>query len=90
VRNTISDVYVMLFFGAVGFCLHKLRLPAAPIAFGLILGPLLEENIRRSLIISRGSWSVFLERPISLLLVLLSAAALLYPVFEWWRRRAKQ
>lgn len=90
VRNTMSDVYVMMFFGAVGYCLHMLKLPAAPIAFGLILGPLLEENIRRSLIINRGSWSVFLERPISLILVLLSAAALLYPVFDWWRKRAKQ
>lgn len=89
IRNTMSDVYVMIFFGAVGFVLHKLRLPAAPLAFGLILGPLLEENMRRSLIVSRGSWSVFIERPISLALLLLSAAALLYPLVGWWRRRRR-
>ncbi|MCP4386337.1 MAG: C4-dicarboxylate ABC transporter permease [Hyphomicrobiales bacterium] len=87
VRNTLSDVFVMVFFGAVGFGLHKLRLPAAPLAFGLILGPLLEENVRRSLIVSRGSWWVFMERPISLVLILLSAAALLYPLLGWWRAR---
>ncbi len=89
IRNTMSDVYVMVFFGAVGVVLHKLRLPAAPLAFGLILGPLLEENVRRSLIVSRGSWSVFVERPISLALILLSAAALLYPLVGWWRQRRR-
>ena len=88
IRNTISDVYVMVFFGAVGFLMHHLRLPTAPLAFGLILGPLLEENVRRSLIVSRGDWTVFIGRPISLALVLLSAAALLYPLFaSWWRYR---
>jgi putative tricarboxylic transport membrane protein len=89
IRNTMSDVYVMVFFGAVGFALYKLRLPAAPLAFGLILGPLLEENMRRSLIVSRGSWWVFVERPISLALLLLSAIALLYPLVGWWRHRRK-
>lgn len=90
IRNTISDIYVMVFFGAVGFVLFKLRLPAAPLAFGLILGPLLEENLRRSLIVSRGSWSVFIERPISFALLLLSTAALLYPLIGWWRQRRRQ
>lgn len=80
VRNTMSDVYIMIFFGALGFAMHKLNLPTAPLAFGLVLGPLLEENLRRSLIVSRGSWSVFIERPISLILVLFTVAALLYPL----------
>jgi len=86
-RNTMGDVYLMVFFGAVGLVLHALRLPAAPLAFGLILGPLLEENVRRSLILSQGSWTVFVERPISLGLVLLSVAALLYPLLGLWPRR---
>jgi putative tricarboxylic transport membrane protein len=88
-RHTMSDVYQMIFFGAVGSVLQKLRLPAAPLAFGLILGPLLEENVRRSLILSRGSWSVFVERPISLALIVLSVAALLYPLFGLWARRRR-
>lgn len=89
IRNTLSDVYVMLFFGAVGFVMHRLRLPIAPLAFGLILGPLLEENLRRSLIVSRGSWSVFVERPISLGLIVASLAALLLPLFLEWRRQRR-
>jgi putative tricarboxylic transport membrane protein len=90
IRNTISDVYVMVFFGAVGFALYRLRLPAAPLAFGLILGPLLEENVRRSLIVGKGSWWVFVERPISFTLLLLSAAALLYPLVGLWQQRRKE
>ena len=49
-------------------------------AFGLILGPILEENVRRSLIVSRGDWFVFVDRPISLFLLVLSVAALAWPV----------
>lgn len=88
IRNSLFDVYVMLAFGIVGYGLYLLRLPAAPLVFGLILGPILEENLRRSLILSRGSWQVFLERPISLILILLSLAAILSPlVLALWQRR---
>lgn len=90
VRNTMSDVYIMIAFGAVGFVMHKLKLPTAPLAFGLVLGPLLEENLRRSLIISRGSWSVFIDRPISLVLILLSMAALLYPLVGLYRKNRRE
>jgi len=58
------------------------NLPQAPLAFGLILGPVLEENLRRSLIISRGSWSIFLERPISLFLMIFCLVVLLWPFIK--------
>lgn len=87
IRNNMNDVYMMLFFGAVGYCLYLLRLPAAPLAFGLILGPILEENVRRSLIVSRGDWGVFLERPIALTMIVLSVAAILAPLVAPWLRR---
>ena len=80
IRNSMSDVYVMLAFAVVGYVMGLLRLPVAPLAFGLILGPILEENVRRSLIVSGGEWSVFVERPIALAMLLLSLVALLYPV----------
>ncbi|SME90121.1 putative tricarboxylic transport membrane protein [Tistlia consotensis] len=87
IRNSINDVYIMLFFGLVGYVLGLLRLPAAPMAFGLILGPILEENVRRALIVSRGDWTVFIDRPIALVMLLLSLVALLYPVAAMgWRR----
>lgn len=89
IRNSMNDVYIMLAFALIGYVMGLLRLPAAPMAFGLILGPILEENLRRSLIISRGDWTVFLERPIALVLLLLSLAALLYPVAATALRRRR-
>jgi putative tricarboxylic transport membrane protein len=89
IRNSMNDVYIMLAFALIGYVMGLLRLPAAPMAFGLILGPILEENLRRSLIISRGDCAVFLERPIALVLLLLSLAALLYPVAATALRRRR-
>ena len=50
--------------------------------FGLILGPVLEDNLRRSLIISRGSWSIFLERPVSLFLIIFCLLVFLWPLMK--------
>ena len=58
--------------------MQRIQMPAAPVVFGLILGPLLEENIRRTLIVN-GDWSVFLTRPISATLIGIAAIALFYP-----------
>ncbi len=80
IRNNVTDVYIMIVFGVTGYVMNRLDIPVAPLAFGLILGPILEENLRRSLIISDGSWVVFFERPIALTMLLLSAAALSYPL----------
>lgn len=87
IRNTIEDVYVMIAFGFFGYVMIVLGLPVAPLAFGLILGPLVEENIRRSLIVGDGSWLIFLSRPVSLSLLVLSVAAVVYPVVSERRQR---
>jgi putative tricarboxylic transport membrane protein len=60
----INYVLIMAAFGLFGHLLTKIRCEPAPLILGFILGPMLEENFPRSLIISRGSWWVFLERPI--------------------------
>ncbi len=91
-RNNMTDVYVMIAFGVIGYIMAALEIPVAPLAFGLILGPLLEENLRRSLIVSDGSWMIFVERPIACTMLLLSVLALAYPMFapalrQLWRRR---
>ncbi|MCO5785702.1 C4-dicarboxylate ABC transporter permease [Pseudomonas sp. G11-1] len=90
IRNNVSDIYVMIFFGCVGYVLHLLRLPAAPLAFGLILGPILEENLGRALLLSRGSWSIFVERPLSLSILLITALVLLLPLLTKLARRLRQ
>ena len=82
IRNNIADVYIMIAFGVIGYVMNRLEIPVAPLAFGLILGPILEENLRRSLIISDGSWMVFIERPIALTMLLLSTGALIYPLLR--------
>ncbi|SNS17465.1 tripartite tricarboxylate transporter permease [Tropicimonas sediminicola] len=78
VRNATVDVWVAIFFGGVGFAFLRLGIPVLPLAFGAVLGPLLEDNLRRTLMIHGDPW-VFFERPISLVLVVVSLAVLLVP-----------
>ncbi len=87
IRNNMTDVYVMIAFGVIGYVMAALAIPVAPLAFGLILGPLLEENLRRSLVVSDGSWMIFIERPLALIMLLLSVAALAYPMIAPILRR---
>jgi len=89
IRSSVSDVIVMVAFGIIGFTMTRLSIPIAPLAFGLILGPILEENLRRSLIVSDGSFLVFLERPIAAALLALSLVAVLWPLLAPMVRRKK-
>ncbi|MBW6434480.1 tripartite tricarboxylate transporter permease [Actinoplanes hulinensis] len=81
------DVYAIAFFGLLGYVLIKCGCEPAPLLLGFVLGPLLEENLRRALIISRGDPTVFLSRPISAGLLLLTAAALIVVALPAIRRR---
>jgi len=74
-NNNTFDVWLVALFGFVGYIFIKLGCEPAPLLLGLILGPMMEEYLRRALLISRGDWSVFVTRPISA--GLLAAAALL-------------
>ncbi len=77
VNNTIDDVVIMAVFGLVGYLLPKIGCEPAPMILGFILAPMIEENFRRSLIVSRGSWAIFIEKPICLGFLLLSLTLLL-------------
>jgi TctA family transporter len=70
-KNTLFDVAVTLFFGVFGYVLLILKFEPAPILLGFVLGPRLEENFRRALLISRGDIFTFVERPISAFFILL-------------------
>ncbi|HSU22423.1 MAG TPA: tripartite tricarboxylate transporter permease, partial [Variovorax sp.] len=74
-NNNTFDIWMVGIFGLVGYAFFKLGCEPAPLLLGFILGPMMEENLRRALLLSRGDWSVFVSRPISL--GLLAAAALL-------------
>ena len=64
-NNNTFDVWMVGFFGVVGYAFLKLGCEPAPLLLGLILGPMMEENLRRALLLSRGDWSVLVTRPIS-------------------------
>jgi putative tricarboxylic transport membrane protein len=73
VQNNVVDVWVTVAAGAVGYVLRKLEYDVAPVALGLVLAPMLELSVRQSLAMSGGSYEIFLERPMSLTLLILLA-----------------
>ncbi len=75
-NNNNFDVYLMALFGVLGYVFSKLDCEPAPMLLGFILGPLMEEYLRRALIISRGDPSVFITRPISATLLVLTVLAM--------------
>ncbi|MDY0271188.1 MAG: tripartite tricarboxylate transporter permease [Advenella sp.] len=66
------DIYVMGIFGIIGYIWTKLKCEGAPLLLGLVLGPMMEENFRRALLLSRGDFLTFVERPLSLTLLLMA------------------
>jgi putative tricarboxylic transport membrane protein len=76
-NNNPFDVYMTAIFAVVGYAFYKLGCEPAPLLLGFILGPMMEENLRRALLLSRGDWTTFATRPLSAALL---AAALLMVV----------
>ncbi|MBK1866335.1 tripartite tricarboxylate transporter permease [Aestuariivirga sp. YIM B02566] len=76
VNSNVYDLYVVAFFGIFGYALMKMRCEPAPLLLGFVLGPLLEENLRRAMILSKGDPTTFITRPISATLLVLAAAVL--------------
>ena len=76
INQSVFDVWLMLIFGIVGYLLRKLDFPMAPAILGLILGPQLEKSLRTSLEMSAGDFMIFLTRPITAVLLLLSVIVL--------------
>jgi TctA family transporter len=74
-NNNTFDVYMTAVFALVGYVFYKLSCEGAPLLLGFILGPMMEENLRRALLLSRGDWTAFVTRPLSA--ALLAAAALM-------------
>jgi putative tricarboxylic transport membrane protein len=85
------DLFMLLIFGIVGYLMQKSNIPLAPAVMALVLGPLLEENFRRSMSISNGDLFVFLERPISLALIILIVLVVIVPnivlLIKKWRQK---
>jgi putative tricarboxylic transport membrane protein len=81
VNASAFDLVLMTGFGVVGYLLRKTGFPLAPIILGLVLGPLMEKNLRRALILSDGQWGVLFSSPLAVTLWLLAAVSLVVPLF---------
>jgi len=89
VNSNIFDVFVAVVFGVVGYFMTALQYPVAPVLLGYILGPLIEENFRRTLFISDGDFRAFVSSPVSAIFLALSALALILPPILNHRRRKR-
>jgi TctA family transporter len=76
-QNNVFDVYQTALFGIFGYICSKVRLEPAPMLIGFVLGPMMEEHLRRAMLLARGDAFVFVQRPISAVLIGISAVALL-------------
>jgi TctA family transporter len=77
VNNNVFDVYSTVLFAVFGYMCNKLKLEPAPLLIGFVLGPMMEEHLRRAMLLSRGDVMVFIERPISASMLGIAAIALL-------------
>jgi putative tricarboxylic transport membrane protein len=94
INNNLDDIYMTATFGVLGYIFLRFKLDPAPLILGFILGPMLEENFRRAMLISRGSFEPFVTRPISAVLVgmvfLFFAWQLLSFFRDQWKPRVAQ
>jgi len=87
VNFAVSDVLLMVLFGIVGYFAHKHHYPVAPLLLALVLGDMMEQGFRRSLAISNGDWSIFVTRPITLVILIAVVFSLAYSTIKFYRRR---
>ncbi len=87
IANRLFDVLVMVGFGIAGFVLRQMKFPMAPIVLGLVLGSLLDKNLRRGLILSDGSLEPFLTRPISSVLMLVTLLSIVLVIIPFGRKK---
>ncbi|MBW9091720.1 tripartite tricarboxylate transporter permease [Rhizobium wenxiniae] len=90
VNNRGFDVALVILFGVLGYVLRKAKCEAGPLLLGFVLGPLLETNLRRALLLSQGDPLVFVERPISAVLLLITAGMLLTLILPAIRKGRKE
>ena len=85
-RQSAFDVFLLYVIGAVGVVMRRFDFPTAPVVIGMILGPLAEAQLRNAMSIGEGKWTVFLDRPVSVFLLVVIAAVLVLPRLARWHR----
>lgn len=87
INNSVFDVGLMFIFGLLGYIMVKCKFPTAPMVLGLILGPIAETGLQQSLLISSGSWLIFVTKPVSLTLVILAIISLSSAIIKDLRKK---
>jgi putative tricarboxylic transport membrane protein len=86
-NNSLLDIGIMIGFGVFGYFLRKAKdYDPSPLVLGMLLGPMMERSLRQSLFISRGSPGIFFNRPLSVIMLIIAAIFILYPLFRMFRR----
>ena len=87
VNNSMLDVFLMIIFGVVGYLMRKFDYEAAPLILAFILGPMLEDALRQSLIISNGSFAIFFNRPIAAGGIICSLLMMVSPLIPGFQKK---
>jgi len=90
VSNAVFDIYIMIIFGIVGYLMKKFEYEGAPLVLAFVLGPLMENNLRKSLIMSQGDFSIFFSRPLSAASLILALFLLVSPLIPWMGRKRQE
>jgi putative tricarboxylic transport membrane protein len=88
--NAPFELYMVAIFGIVGFTWRKLDCPPAPMMLGFVLGPMMEENLRRSMLVSHGDPMIFIERPISLAFLITTVLILITMSLPAMKKRRRK
>ena len=89
VNYSIVDILLVAGFGLGGYILRAFYYPMAPLILGFVLGPLIEQNFRRAMLLSDGSFTTFIERPISLVILIITLALMLWGVWSTIKQKRK-
>jgi TctA family transporter len=89
-NNNVFDIYITVLFGVLGYVWAKLKCEPAPMLLGFILGPMMEENLRRAMLLSRGDATVFATRPISATMLVISVLMLLIVIAPSIRKKREE
>jgi putative tricarboxylic transport membrane protein len=90
VSNNSFDVLVMIIFGVLGYLFRKFGYEGAPLILAFVLGPMLELNLRQSLLVSHGSFLIFFTRPISAVAILLAITLFLTSFIPYFKKGEKK
>jgi len=82
VGNSVFDIYIMLIFGILGYLMKKFGYEGAPMVLAFVLGPMMEQNLRKSLILSQGDFSIFFTRPLAAISLIISIVLLILPMIS--------